>query len=132
VGPEGEKMSDPISIHSTTILGLRKDGQAVMIGVGQVTLNNTVMKAKAQKVRRLYEGKVLVGFAGAAADAFTLFREVRGKVGGISRQFAARGGGVGERLANRSGIASAGSASDGDGSAGGAFDLGKRRRDRTR
>jgi ATP-dependent HslUV protease subunit HslV len=79
--PQGEEMSDPILIHCTTILGVRKDGQAVMIGDGQVTMNNTVMKAKAQKVRRLYEGKVLVGFAGAAADAFTLFEKFEGRLG---------------------------------------------------
>ena len=58
--------------RSTTILALHKGGQVVMVGDGQVTLGNTVVKAGARKVRRLYKDQVLVGFAGATADAFTL------------------------------------------------------------
>lgn len=64
-------MSD--TFHATTIVSVRRNGQVVVAGDGQVTLGNTVMKSNARKVRRLAEGKVLAGFAGAAADAFTLF-----------------------------------------------------------
>lgn len=60
-------------IRATTILGLRKGEQAVIGSDGQVTVGETIMKHKAKKVRKMYEGKVLAGFAGAAADAFTLF-----------------------------------------------------------
>lgn len=70
----------PVLCRSTTILGVRKDGEVVMAGDGQVTINETVMKAKAHKVRRLYGDKVLVGFAGAAADAFTLFEKFEGRL----------------------------------------------------
>ena len=61
------------SFHATTIISVRRGGHVVMAGDGQVTLGNTVMKANARKVRRLGTGKVLAGFAGATADAFTLF-----------------------------------------------------------
>ncbi|WP_298152337.1 ATP-dependent protease subunit HslV [Metallibacterium sp.] len=61
------------SFHATTIVSVRRGGHVVMAGDGQVTLGNTVMKANARKVRRLGIGKVLAGFAGATADAFTLF-----------------------------------------------------------
>src|SRR5215470_15317289 len=60
-------------IHGTTILALRHNGKVVVAGDGQVSLGNTVMKRTARKVRRIYAGKVLAGFAGATADAFTLF-----------------------------------------------------------
>jgi len=59
--------------EATTILAYRGNGQAVIGGDGQVTFGNTVLKANACKVRKLYEGKVLTGFAGSTADAFTLF-----------------------------------------------------------
>ncbi len=59
--------------HGTTILALRHDGKVVMAGDGQVSFGNTVMKRGARKVRRIYDGKVIAGFAGASADAFTLF-----------------------------------------------------------
>jgi ATP-dependent HslUV protease subunit HslV len=59
--------------HATTIISVRRDGRVVVAGDGQVTLGNTVMKSNARKVRRLGNGSVLAGFAGAAADAFTLF-----------------------------------------------------------
>jgi ATP-dependent HslUV protease subunit HslV len=59
--------------HGTTVLCVRKDGKVAMAGDGQVTLDKTVMKATARKVRRLAEGSVLAGFAGATADAFQLF-----------------------------------------------------------
>ncbi len=57
-------------IRSTTVLCVRRNGQVVMAGDGQVTLDKTVMKATARKVRRLAEGSVLAGFAGATADAY--------------------------------------------------------------
>ncbi|HTY35905.1 MAG TPA: ATP-dependent protease subunit HslV [Bacteroidota bacterium] len=59
-------------MHATTILGLRKDGRVALGGDGQVTLGTTVMKQNAIKIRKLHQGKVLVGFAGSAADAFSL------------------------------------------------------------
>jgi len=61
------------SFHATTIVSVRRGGRVVIGGDGQVTLGNTVMKANARKVRRLGKGDVLAGFAGATADAFTLF-----------------------------------------------------------
>lgn len=61
------------SPHATTILAVRRPNSVVIAGDGQVTLGNTVMKAHARKVRLLYGGKVMVGFAGSTADAFTLF-----------------------------------------------------------
>jgi ATP-dependent HslUV protease subunit HslV len=66
--------------HSTTILAVRRNGLLALGGDGQVTLGNTVMKGNARKVRRLYEGKVLAGFAGGTADAFTLFERFEGKL----------------------------------------------------
>jgi ATP-dependent HslUV protease subunit HslV len=60
-------------IRSTTVIAVRKDGKVAMAGDGQVTFGETVMKHNARKVRRLLDGKVLCGFAGATADAFTLF-----------------------------------------------------------
>jgi ATP-dependent HslUV protease subunit HslV len=59
--------------RSTTVIAVRKDGKTAMAGDGQVTMGDTVMKGNAKKVRRLYEGAVLTGFAGATADAFSLF-----------------------------------------------------------
>jgi ATP-dependent HslUV protease subunit HslV len=67
--------------HGTTILGVRKDGKTVIAGDGQVTMGNTVMKPNAKKVRRIgVEGKVIGGFAGATADAFTLFERLEKKL----------------------------------------------------
>ncbi|NMP24063.1 ATP-dependent protease subunit HslV [Sulfobacillus harzensis] len=67
--------------HGTTILAVVKNGQAVIGGDGQVTFGqNTVMKHTARKVRRLYHGQVLAGFAGAVADALTLFERFEGKL----------------------------------------------------
>lgn len=60
-------------IRSTTVIAVKKDDSIAMAGDGQVTMGNAVMKGNAKKVRRIYDGKVLVGFAGATADAFTLF-----------------------------------------------------------
>jgi ATP-dependent HslUV protease subunit HslV len=73
-------MSERFEPHSTTILAVRRGGTLAIGGDGQVTLGNTVMKGNARKVRRLYEGKVLAGFAGGTADAFTLFERFEGKL----------------------------------------------------
>ena len=66
--------------RGTTICSVRRGNQVVMGGDGQVTLGNTIMKANARKVRRLYKDRVLAGFAGATADAFTLFERFEGKL----------------------------------------------------
>ncbi len=66
--------------HATTIVAVRKDGKVALAGDGQVTLGNIKMKRKAQKIRRLGEDKILAGFAGSAADAFTLFERFEEKL----------------------------------------------------
>ena len=66
--------------RSTTVIAVRKDGKVAMAGDGQVTFGETIMKNNARKVRRLMDGKVLCGFAGATADAFTLFDRFEGKL----------------------------------------------------
>jgi ATP-dependent HslUV protease, peptidase subunit HslV len=66
--------------HGTTILAVRRNGAVAMGGDGQVTLGNTVMKGNARKVRRLYNDRVLAGFAGGTADAFTLFERFEAKL----------------------------------------------------
>ncbi len=66
--------------RGTTILSVRRDGQVAIGGDGQVSMGNTVMKHNARKVRRLYHNKVLAGFAGGTADAFTLFERFEGKL----------------------------------------------------
>jgi ATP-dependent HslUV protease, peptidase subunit HslV len=68
------------SYHGTTILSVRRNGEVALGGDGQVTLGNVVIKATARKVRRLYHDRVLAGFAGATADAFTLFERFEGKL----------------------------------------------------
>jgi len=68
------------SFRGTTILSVRRNGKVVIGGDGQVSLGNTVMKGNARKVRRLYKEQVLAGFAGATADAFTLFERFEGKL----------------------------------------------------
>ncbi|WP_394274492.1 ATP-dependent protease subunit HslV [Staphylococcus hyicus] len=69
------------SIHATTIYAVRHNGHAAMAGDGQVTLGEQViMKQTAKKVRRLYQGRVIAGFAGSVADAFTLFEKFEGKL----------------------------------------------------
>src|SRR5271155_1729800 len=73
-------MSDSRRWRSTTILSIRKGGNVVIAGDGQVTLGATVMKANARKVRRLGEGGVIAGFAGATADAFALFERLEAKL----------------------------------------------------
>ena len=66
--------------HGTTILSVRKNGAVVVAGVGQVTFGQTVIKSNAKKVRRLGKGDVIAGFAGATADAFTLFERLEAKL----------------------------------------------------
>lgn len=76
-------------IRSTTILCVRRDGKVVMAGDGQVTLGSEVLKGSAKKLRRLYNGKIMAGFAGSTADAFSLFGRFETKLeqhnGNLSR-----------------------------------------------
>ena len=71
---------DKIGWHGTTILSVRRGGKVVIVGDGQVSMGNTVMKPNARKVRRLHDGSVIGGFAGATADAFTLFERLEAKL----------------------------------------------------
>jgi ATP-dependent HslUV protease subunit HslV len=71
---------DPLGWHGTTILCVRKDGRVAMAGDGQVSLGPTVVKGNARKVRRIAGGRVLAGFAGATADAFTLLERLEAKL----------------------------------------------------
>ena len=73
-------MNNNEKFHGTTIVGVRRSNEVVVGGDGQVTLGNTVMKNNAKKVRRLYKDNVIAGFAGATADAFTLFEKFEGKL----------------------------------------------------
>ena len=94
---------------ATTILAVKKDGQTAVAGDGQVTMGNAVvMKNTARKVRRLYHGKVIAGFAGSVADAFALFDKFEGKSGACCR-------GVRQRVEAGSGAPKAGSSFDYDG-----------------
>ena len=88
-------MKPKIPIHATTILGVRHQGVTVLAGDGQVTFGPTVLKSNAKKVRAMYKGQVLGGFAGASADAFTLFDKfeqhleaTRGKLGRAAIELA--------------------------------------------
>ncbi len=74
------RQHDPNQLYATTIISVRKNGKAVIAGDGQVTLGQTVIKHNARKVRRLGEGNVIAGFAGATADAFTLFERLEAKL----------------------------------------------------
>lgn len=71
---------DPVGWHGTTILSVRRNGQVVVAGDGQVSLGNTVVKGNARKVRRIGNGSVITGFAGATADAFTLLERLEAKL----------------------------------------------------
>lgn len=73
-------MSGDLTMHGTTIVTARRGGHVAVGGDGQVSLGNTVVKSTARKVRRLHDGKVIAGFAGATADAFTLFERFEGKL----------------------------------------------------
>src|SRR5271165_2640343 len=80
-GPEpAVETSTPRRIRSTTVLCVRRDGKVVMAGDGQVTLGESVIKHGAKKIRRLYQDKILAGFAGSTADAFTLFSRFEAKL----------------------------------------------------
>jgi len=72
--------AEPTPFHGTTILSVRRGERVAMGGDGQVTLGNVVVKATARKVRRLYHDRILAGFAGATADAFTLFERFEAKL----------------------------------------------------
>ena len=89
LGLEKRDGSNQKKIRGTTILSVRKEGQGVMAADGQVTLENTIMKKKAKKLRFMYNDQVLVGFAGATADAFSLFERLEAKLekynGNLSR-----------------------------------------------
>lgn len=86
VPPMRPPVSDPssadpsLSWHGTTILCVRQNGRVVMAGDGQVSLGSTVIKANARKVRRIGNGRIIAGFAGATADAFTLFERLESKL----------------------------------------------------
>jgi len=75
----GKPLEKP-SFRGTTILSVRRNGKVVIGGDGQVSMGNTIMKGNARKVRRLFNDRVLAGFAGATADAFTLFERFEGKL----------------------------------------------------
>jgi ATP-dependent HslUV protease subunit HslV len=68
------------TFRGTTILGVRKDGRVALGGDGQVTLGDTVMKRRARKVRKIHDGRILTGFAGASADALTLFDKFEARI----------------------------------------------------
>jgi ATP-dependent HslUV protease, peptidase subunit HslV len=72
--------NDPVGWHGTTILCVRRDGAVALAGDGQVSLGNTVVKGNARKVRRIGNGSVIAGFAGATADAFTLLERLEAKL----------------------------------------------------
>lgn len=73
-------MTEPPSWHGTTVLAVRKNDSVVIAGDGQVSMGDTIIKSNARKVRRLGDDKVIVGFAGATADAFTLFERLEAKL----------------------------------------------------
>ena len=73
-------MESTAMVRSTTVIALKRDGKVAMAADGQVTLGSTVVKSRARKVRSLGNGKILAGFAGASADAFTLFERLEGKL----------------------------------------------------
>src|SRR5512147_1486709 len=73
-------MNQETTMHATTILSVRRNGKTAIAGDGQVTVGNTVMKHNARKVRKLYNDRILAGFAGATADAFTLFEKFEAKL----------------------------------------------------
>ena len=80
------RSDDALAWHGTTILCLRKGGEVVVAGDGQVTMGQTVVKSNARKVRRLAGGAVIAGFAGSTADAFALFERLEGKLEQYSGQ----------------------------------------------
>ena len=83
---ESRQAHGTVQWHGTTIIGVKKGGKTVIAGDGQVSMGNTVMKPNARKVRRIGDGKVIAGFAGATADAFTLFERLEKKLEQYSGQ----------------------------------------------
>jgi ATP-dependent HslUV protease subunit HslV len=81
-----EAMDSSLKFLGTTVIAVRRDGKVAIGGDGQVTFGNTILKHRARKVRRLYKGQVLVGFAGATADALTLFERLEKKLEAYSGQ----------------------------------------------
>jgi ATP-dependent HslUV protease subunit HslV len=75
-----ESNSSPVTFHGTTVLAVRRKDRAAVAGDGQITLNNVVVKHHAKKVRRIYNDKIIVGFAGASADALHLSERLEGKL----------------------------------------------------
>ncbi len=75
-----------LHLKGTTVLAVRRDGRVALAGDGQVTFGSTVLKQKARKIRKLYKGKVIVGFAGSTADALTLFEKLEKKLETYSGQ----------------------------------------------
>jgi len=73
-------MENSFQFSGTTIVAVKRDGKVAMAGDGQVSFNNTILKASARKVRRMKDDKILAGFAGSTADAFTLFEKFEGKL----------------------------------------------------
>ncbi len=88
-------------IRSTTVICVRRNGQVVMAADGQVTLQDHVLKHSAKKIRRLYQDKILAGFAGSTADAFNLFPALRNQARAVCRQPEPGRGGAGQGLAYR-------------------------------
>jgi ATP-dependent HslUV protease subunit HslV len=82
----GEAMDSSLKFLGTTVIAVRRDGKVTIGGDGQVTFGNTILKHRARKVRKLYKGQVLVGFAGATADALTLFERLEKKLEAYSGQ----------------------------------------------
>ena len=82
-------------VRSTTVLCVRRDGKVVMAGDGQVTLGEGIIKHSAKKIRRLYNNKILAGFAGSTADAFSLFSRFEAKLEQYHGNLSRGGGRVG-------------------------------------
>jgi ATP-dependent HslUV protease subunit HslV len=82
----GEGMDSSLKFLGTTVIAVRRNGKVAIGGDGQVTFGNTILKHRARKVRKLYKGQVLVGFAGATADALTLFERLEKKLEAYSGQ----------------------------------------------
>ena len=90
-------------IRSTTVISIRKDGKVALAGDGQVTLGETIIKQSARKIRRLYNGQILAGFAGSTADAFALFSRFESKLEEFRGNLARARGGTGKGVAYRPG-----------------------------
>jgi len=100
-------MKDHPGIHATTVICVRRNGDVVMAADGQVTLGDHVLKHSAKKIRRLFQDRILAGFAGSTADAFNLFSRFETKLEQPGR------GGIGEGLAHRQNVAESGGAAAG-------------------